>query len=281
MNKRINFTTGLTHCGIFHADDVFSVAILKILNPDIEIKRVFKVPEALTDDVIVFDIGFGRYDHHQKDKKRRDNGIPYAAFGLLWKDFGHLLVSQDNVAKFDTAFIQALDHSDNGGPITPLYSVISAFQPNWDEDNQNMDEAFFKAVDSAQEILEKQISKIKSSERAEELVVSALEDSGNGIVILPRYCPWENILIPLAAKFVVFPSLRGGYSAQAIPSTLGGRDQKIPFPTEWAGKTGAEASALCEGMTFCHAGRFMVSTDTVSNAIKACKMAIEMGGETA
>lgn len=78
--------TALTHGGRFHADDVFSAALLKLLNPSVQIIRVFDVPENF--DGLVFDIGWGRFDHHQKNAPVRPNGVPYAAFGLLWKEFG-------------------------------------------------------------------------------------------------------------------------------------------------------------------------------------------------
>ncbi len=77
---------GFTHGGVFHADDIFSTELLKILNPAIKILRGFSVPEDFTG--IVYDIGGGKYDHHQKDSRVRENGIPYAAFGLLWEKFG-------------------------------------------------------------------------------------------------------------------------------------------------------------------------------------------------
>ncbi len=75
-----------THGGKFHADDVFSAALLLYLNPEIVITRGNRVPENFAG--IVFDIGRGRYDHHQKDSRVRENGVPYAAFGLLWEELG-------------------------------------------------------------------------------------------------------------------------------------------------------------------------------------------------
>ena len=58
-----------THSGKFHADDVFSYALLLYLNPAITITRGNKVPKDF--DGIVFDIGRGKYDHHQKDSRIR------------------------------------------------------------------------------------------------------------------------------------------------------------------------------------------------------------------
>lgn len=44
---------------------------------EIQITRGNQVPKDY--DGIVFDIGRGRYDHHQKDSRIRENGIAYAA----------------------------------------------------------------------------------------------------------------------------------------------------------------------------------------------------------
>lgn len=54
-----------THGGKFHADDVFSAALLLHFNPQLTIQRGNRVPEDFAG--IVFDIGRGEYDHHQKD----------------------------------------------------------------------------------------------------------------------------------------------------------------------------------------------------------------------
>ena len=53
-----------THGGKFHADDVFSAALLFYINPEITILRGNRVPDDF--DGIVFDIGRGAYDHHQR-----------------------------------------------------------------------------------------------------------------------------------------------------------------------------------------------------------------------
>ena len=95
-----------THGGKFHADDVFSAALLRYLNPDITIERGNRVPEDYKG--IVFDIGRGRYDHHQRDSRIRENGVPYAAFGLLWEELGVEILGEDLTLKFDEDFVQPL-----------------------------------------------------------------------------------------------------------------------------------------------------------------------------
>ena len=72
-----------THGAKFHSDDVFATAFLRLIKPEIQVTRGFEVPADF--DGIVYDIGRGRFDHHQEDKEYRENGCPYAAFGLLWR----------------------------------------------------------------------------------------------------------------------------------------------------------------------------------------------------
>ena len=83
---------GFTHAGKFHADDVFATALLQIVRPDIKITRGFVVPDDF--DGIVYDIGFGMFDHHQEPRETRPNGVPYAALGLLWRGLGPGLVGE-------------------------------------------------------------------------------------------------------------------------------------------------------------------------------------------
>ena len=104
---------GFTHAGKFHADDVFATALLQILRPDIKITRGFVVPDDF--DGIVYDIGFGMFDHHQEPRETRPNGIPYAAFGLLWRVLGPGLVGERQARLIDENFIQPLDLNDNTG----------------------------------------------------------------------------------------------------------------------------------------------------------------------
>ena len=50
---------GFTHGGKFHADDVFSTALLQILRPDIQVTRGFVVPDDFDGIVYAVCIGMG------------------------------------------------------------------------------------------------------------------------------------------------------------------------------------------------------------------------------
>ena len=168
---------GFTHAGKFHADDVFATALLQILRPDIKITRGFVVPDDF--DGIVYDIGFGMFDHHQEPREYRANGVPYAAFGLLWRVLGPGLVGERQARLIDENFIQPLDLNDNTGEQNSLCDAIGFFNPVWDS-KEDQDACFFKAVAVAKQILEHQIESANAVNRADEKVQQAYQNSRDG-----------------------------------------------------------------------------------------------------
>ena len=81
----------ITHSEEFHTDDVFATALLLHIFPDAEVIRSRNETIITTGD-IVYDVGKlydpsrERYDHHQEQADRRDNGIIYSSFGLLCQE---------------------------------------------------------------------------------------------------------------------------------------------------------------------------------------------------
>ena len=156
-----------THGGKFHADDVFSYALFLYFNPEITITRGNKVPKDF--DGIVFDIGRGKYDHHQRDSRIREMVSLTLHFGLLWEELGKEILGEELAAKFDESFIQPLDNNDNTGEKNELATLIGNFNPSWDiEHGEN--EAFLKAVQTAGMILVNTFEKYKGNERAEKRI---------------------------------------------------------------------------------------------------------------
>ena len=60
----------------------------------------------------------------------RENGVPYAAFGLLWEDLGAEILGEELAEKFDEAFVQPLDNNDNTGEKNELATLIGNFNPH-------------------------------------------------------------------------------------------------------------------------------------------------------
>ena len=269
--------SAFTHSGKFHADDVFSSALLLYLNPEITITRGNKVPEDF--DGIVFDIGRGKYDHHQKDSRIRENGIPYAAFGLLWEDLGCEILGDELAEKFDEAFVQPLDNNDNTGEKNELASLIGSFNPSWDE-NGGTDEAFFRAVSVAGMILENKFARYLGNERADKRIEEVLETSDqtgdSRILVLPEFIPCQKRLSETEVAFVIFPSNRGGYCIQPQKKEYS-LNYKCSFPSEWLGLENEELQKETglSSATFCHKGGFLMSVGDLSDAIRACQISLD------
>lgn len=265
---------GFTHAGKFHADEVFSTALLQILNPAFTVRRGFTVPQNF--DGLVYDIGFGAFDHHQKNAPVRANGVKYAAFGLLWRQWGTLLMDETDAARFDEHFVQPLDKDDNTGCGHALADIVGAFNPAWDS-SEDADAAFERAVSWAKTALQQKLGMVAAMRRGDAVVQQALEKMKNGIVYLDPYAPWKNVLIPSRAEFVVYPSARGGYSAQGVPRRFDEPTLKVPFPAAWAGADEAELPAISgiETLRFCHASRFLITAQTREDAVQACLAARE------
>lgn len=267
-----------THGGKFHADDVFSAALLQYLNPRLTIQRGYQVPPDF--DGLVFDIGDGPFDHHAKNSPVRENGVPYAAFGLLWRAVGPGLLGPKDAKRFDDGFVQPLDEDDNTGCGNQLAGIIAAYNPVWDQDD-DPDACFAQAVDFAKTVLTKKFEVFFAVQRAWKEVDEALQKRRNGVVELARFAPWKQRLIPSKAKFVIFPSQRGGWCAQAIPAAFGTQALKVPFPQEWAGAAEADLPGISgiPTLRFCHVGRFLVTTGTREDALAACEAAMQRDRE--
>lgn len=264
---------GFTHAGSFHSDDVFATAFLRILNPDFTVERGFEAPEDF--DGIVYDIGRGEFDHHQEGKEYRENGCPYAAFGLVFREFGTQILDKEDADSFDEIFIQPLDESDNTGSPNELAELIDDFNPTWDME-KDFDRYFFEAVTFAEEILRNRFRKIKSNKKADGIVKKALEECDGKILVLDPYVPWKFRTIGSGYQFVVYASNRGGYNVQGVPVRLNTTELVCAFPEEWRGKENedlAEISGI-SGLRFCHPSGFLVAAETKEAAILAAKKAM-------
>ena len=223
------FKRVVTHSTVFHSDDVFGVAMWKIINPGIEVIRTLDpTPWKDDPDTIIFDIGddfgIGKYDHHRKDGKKCRNDetkTPYCGVGLMWLDYGHLLCP-DEIAwkRIDETLIYGIDKADNGVAHNLLSSCISAMNPLWDGEGTQEEETacFNRAVDIAVVILKAMVDSANASARAPEYILASY--SGGPILILDKWCSWESFVIQdMRMKdvcFCVYPSKRGGWNAQTV-----------------------------------------------------------------
>ena len=119
---------------------------------------------------LILDVGGGVYDHHQQGGNgTRDNGVKYASAGLIWRDFGEMIVERvieeadirltdEEISKIvndiDECVIQGVDKQDNGEkPFNHLFRFVDSFLPNWNNEKENFDKSFEECVDVLEKIL--------------------------------------------------------------------------------------------------------------------------------
>lgn len=286
--KKIAITHGASH----HLDELTASLIIQKKYPNIKIKRVLKVtPEMESDpNTIIYDIGWGRFDHHQPDGEVRPNGIKYAACGLIWREFGLEIMNGDHDAfeMFDKQICQAVDVWDNGqveindGPLLASQMAVGAFNKLWDEDFSDPDAGFWAAMAFLKPWFDRALMQIKSKCHAKSVVDAAVKQYVEGdscAVVFDQFIPWQDWLLSNkdadSALYAVFPSDRGGWCIQTIPVELGSFNARKSLPVEWAGKTAAELQQLTglPDVTFCHNGRFLAAANSKESALKLAELA--------
>lgn len=300
----IEDANAITHGGTFHADDVFATVILDLYRQavgedELRVYRADEAPENAPSGVIRYDIGGGQYDHHQRDGAGyRPNGVPYAACGLIWKSFGMELCRRSINPYYmwrmiDAELIQPIDAVDCGEmPRTDYYvqpctlsGVISAFNPNWD-DNESMDDSFCDAVEFALPMFTKIAERSFSKVAAYEPVDACMKKSTGGILILDVNVPWvDPVLRPsegmedIAAGllFVIYPANRGGYQWRGIPDRDSAYGLRKAAPQSWWGLRGKELAEVTGVKTakFCHPNGFIGGAITLSDCIAMVKLAMK------
>jgi uncharacterized UPF0160 family protein len=272
-------TTGITHGGIFHGDDVMAAAILRLNFPEIEFKRVFKVSEEMIADphAVIFDIGAGQYDHHQKGGNGcREDGSPYAAAGLIWRAFKPAGMSDKVWSGVDSCLIREIDAIDNGVcQKTPscVSMMVSLFNPVWDS-SESSDDAFEKAVEFALGILKRKIESIAATERANDIVTAVADKAvaeGTNYIVLDRFVPWQDIVRQYPAiEYVAFPSNRGGWNVQTVKD-------RSELPEEWRGESPAKLAEMTglDDFSFCHNAGFIAAVGSEESARKLITIATE------
>ena len=292
----------ITHSGGFHADDIFGIATLCILfgKDNIEIIRT-RDQDIISEGDYVLDVGFeydpqrNRFDHHQEGGAgKRDNGVPYASFGLIWKKFGKDVCGSQEVANdLDTRLIQAIDSLDNGvGLSTPLlpgvetYTVsqaMFAFEPAWGENRSN-EEAFKEALSWAQTLLTREIRYSQGRVEVFRLVRDIYEQAANKqIIVFDDNNYWDRRLIQ--EEFQRFPDViyfvrphpdPGKWQVICATDNIHIFKNRKDFPHEWAGKHDGDLARICgvPDAIFCHNKAWLCAADSKEGAIKLAEIAL-------
>lgn len=282
----------ITHNGTFHPDDVSALAVFKIVfGNDVLFVRTRDEKEFEDADFVV-DVGkkydnIKYFDHHQTEGAgKRQNGIPYASFGLVWEKFGEQVAGSLRIKEIiDQKIVQSVDAGDNGvsvysevfpgvSPFT-YSSVIASFnQTALETDVQ--DEYFLKAIDFAVFVIRRAIAFERVSEEAErefKETYSLAQDKR--VIVFDKDLNWKFFLGSSAVLaypevlYIIYPN-EDKWSAQALRVNPKEFETKKPFPSLWAGLSYEELSRVSSvpGAVFCHRNCFLVVAET-KEAIKA------------
>lgn len=254
LNNTITVTVA-THDGIFHADEIFAIALLKRALPkqEIIIHRTRTVSEIAKCDFAI-DVGGehapsdGRFDHHQ------DPSLP-SAFGLVYAAIGVGL--DEHSDSFFAQFVRGIDIMDtapNSGPaMTPEFRTLQDVISGFNRPGQEQDAAFETALRFAEQILENEILAAKQKGIAEREYVER-QILKNGVAVFEKYSPiWKE---------------KGEHLFAVMPYTTTGVWQIVARDTSLAAIPSTEN---VDGIIFRHNSGFMATFSDFESAIKFAK----------
>ncbi|HEY5589070.1 MAG TPA: MYG1 family protein [Candidatus Paceibacterota bacterium] len=292
----------VTHDGTFHADDLFATATLSILNNgNIKIIRT-RDEKLMKKGDYIYDVGGENdpekdfFDHHQRGGGGiRENGLPYASFGLVWKKYGEQICGSREVAdKIDEKIVQHIDAIDNGVDFTrPIYGgsvpygpavVFMNNKPTWKEENKDIDIIFKEQVKKASQFLLREIEVTKSDIEAINIMMEAYNKATDKRIIIidndfPRYLYQDTFSRVPEPIYLVFPS---GHSTmwkiEAISKSPDSMENRKMFPESWRGYLDGDPKLKeitgVSDIVFCHKSGFLTVALSKESAIKLAEKAL-------
>jgi len=271
--------TIVTHSGSFHADDVFSIAAFQMLlgieNTTFNRTRdeaVIAAADYVVDVGGVYNHVTKRYDHHQPGAPVRENGIPYAGFGLMWRHYGQEITGSTDTANYiEEHLCQPIDAGDNGVTLYELndyqvkpfelYNFVSLYNPPWGS-TESRDEQFIKAAERQNQL----IAAVYEAASDKTLLEFTVPVSMMAVVQYPDVhvivCPDD-------------PATNDNWTATCVRKDFNTFASRVSFPESWAGLRSAELAAqsgLADAV-FCHKARFLFVGGSKQSALAAAQQA--------
>jgi uncharacterized UPF0160 family protein len=250
----------VTHDGNFHADDIFASAAFSLWaeknDKKLEIIRTREKDKIEKADIVIdmggiYDSDRNRFDHHQKGGAgMRDNGVPYASFGLVWEKYGEEICGNRGVAyRVEEKLVMPIDARDNGVNISVANKLgindhhttymICNFSPTCQEDKESLFGQFEKGLHFAEEILIREIAWAKALIDGEKETLEAIKKQNKPeILILDKKIEWhEAVSKDKNIKLVVYPNKeKTEWRIQVGRDDLEDYDsRRIKFPESWCG----------------------------------------------
>jgi uncharacterized UPF0160 family protein len=307
MEMDINKKKLITHDGSFHADDIFAAAtfflFLEKRGENFEIIRT-RDSELINKGDYVFDVGgiydekINRFDHHQKGGAgKRENGIEYSSFGLVWKHFGINLCDDDiNVWNMiDFKIVAPIDAVDNGIDIViPKFKNIMPyggeqpfliFSPTWQESKENINDIFKNKVEDVKKILRREIEVAKADSLGKKIIEDFYKRFDDKRIIIlednfPRYLYQETLSSFQEPMYVIYPNgKKDSWKVEAIQKSPETMESRKLFPEKWRGLLDndlrlKEITGVSD-VIFCHKNGFLITTISKEGAIALAQKALQ------
>ena len=297
-----------THNGSFHADDVFGVAVLRLLHPQADLVRT-RDPAVIAGADFAVDVGGewdaarGRFDHHQRGfSGARPSGVVYASAGLVWAAHGEALVARQfglqdaalarAIAQdLDDALVQHLDKADTGAShgapgLFGLSALLGQFNTTWDnpaaadKDGQAHRAGFDRAVALTTQLLLAALDQLRARHQGAQFVRDAQRLHAGRVLLLPRASlPWKDVVsleMP-EVLFVVYPdSSDAQHQVHVVTVEPQSFVARKDLPRSWAGLRAGELAAVCgvADAVFCHNGRFIAGAGSLQGALRMAELAL-------
>lgn len=288
----------VTHNSSFHSDDVFAVATLSLVldkkGDDFEIIRTRDL-EIINNGDFVVDVGGvynsekNLFDHHQiGGGGKRENGIPYASFGLVWKKYGEGLCGDNKELAqiIDQKLVQPIDAIDCGVEIVEtlfedvlpyhFHDFIDALNPSWKEKDIDLDQKFIEAVSFSRLLLNREIKKEGDRFLAKDIVLKKYEEAKDKrLIILDGQYPAKDILRKFPEPlFVVSPRDDGTWVIITVQDKQFINRKSLPF--SWSGKFNQDLEKVTGvvGSVFCHTDCFIAVAKTKEAILELAEIAL-------
>ena len=247
----------VTHAGQFHADEVLTIAFLRLLGCSAPIERTYApIADDFADPlVVVLDVGqryepqLGNFDHHQDGNLEATNVLVLTHFAP--KIGGRIT---DELSRRLFARVSAVDRGavvfNDATPLPEFNTLIRAFN--------NVADGFDRAVLVATEILEAQF--IMAGKAITDVDRWNALDKQGGIAVQQDtdvILGWKERAKAEGVFLLVCPNLRGGYSVISRDSN------ELIIPAT-------------EIQTFRHASGFMATYPTVDDAIAHARLLVPL-----
>ena len=292
----------VTHNLRFHVDDVFACAVLALVieknGGTWEVMRT-RDPEPTASADIVFDVdgvydqATLRFDHHQKGGAgTHADGIPYATFGLVWKEFGMELALDKGVfEKIEKELVEPVDAEDNGisivnipGEIRPfmIQDILYLSRATWKEDDSQNDVGFLEQVDFAKKMLLRLIkvdTDIKAGDGLAEKDYNSAPDKR--LIITEGPYPVMDFLESVSEPLFVVRENTGkdnnGWRVLTVRKSPNSFENRKDLPKEWAGLRDEEMAKVSgvPDAIFCHNGLFLAVAKSKEGALALAQKALE------